>query len=85
DSIDAEARTFDPIWSGARRVGFVTSGGYGHSVGTSLALGYVEHTCAQVGTELVVHVVGQRTSARVIADSPHDPAGDRPRVHKGAA
>ncbi|MEO9138206.1 MAG: FAD-dependent oxidoreductase [Jatrophihabitans sp.] len=85
DSVDAEARTFDPIWSGPRRVGFVTSGGYGHSVGMSLALGYVDRHCAQVGSELVVHVVGQRTTARVIADSPHDPAGVRPRVQKGAA
>ena len=39
DSIDAEAGTFDPIWSGERRVGFVTSGGYGHRLGKSLALG----------------------------------------------
>ncbi len=64
-------------------MGFVTSGGYGHSVGMSLALGYVDRACAQVGTELDVHVVGKRTPARVIADSPHDPAGARPRAPSG--
>lgn len=78
DSPDAEAATFDPIWSGDRRVGFVTSGGFGHTVGTSLALGYLDGH-ADVGTQLEVHVVGRRTPARVIADSPHDPDGLRPR------
>ena len=77
--------TFDPIWSGDTRVGFVTSGGYGHSVGTSLALGYVDRACAHVDSEFDVHVVGKRTPARVIADSPHDPAGARARGQNGAA
>ncbi|MCW2818331.1 MAG: hypothetical protein JWR42_1118, partial [Marmoricola sp.] len=85
DATDAEAGTFDPLWSGERRVGFVTSGGYGHSVGQSLALGYVDRACAEVGTELEVHVVGRRTSARVIAVCPHDPAGARPRDHRGGS
>ena len=79
DSTDAEAGEFDPIWSGDQRVGFVTSGAYGHTVGRSLALGYVDPACAHPGTELAVHVVGRRTPARVIPDSPHDPGGDRAR------
>jgi len=85
ESVDAEAMTFDPIWDGERRVGFVTSGGYGHSVGQSLALGYVDPACAQVGYELDVHIVGRRTAARVIPDSPHDPTGARPRAQSGGA
>ncbi len=80
-----EAGTFDPVWSGERRVGFVTSGGYGHSVGQSLALGFVDRAYADVGTELDVHVVGRRSPARVIADSPHDPEGLRPRGSGGGA
>jgi dimethylglycine dehydrogenase len=82
-SADADAATFDPIWSGERRGGFVTSGGYGHSVGSGLALGYLDPALAEVGTELEVHVVGRRTPARVIADSPHDPDGLRPRGQEG--
>ena len=82
DSTDAEAATFDPIWSGQRRVGFVTSGAYGHTVGTSLALGYVDRALADPGNALEIHVVGRRTPARVIADSPHDPDGLRPRGSK---
>jgi len=75
DSPDADAGPFDPIWQGEQRVGFVTSGGYGHSVRRSLAMAYLEPPLAVSGTELEVHVVGVRTPARVIEASPHDPQG----------
>ncbi len=77
DSVDAEAASFDPIWVGERRVGFVTSGGYGHSIGRSLALGYLDRELAEAGTEVDLHVVGVRTPARVVPDSPVDPSGQR--------
>ncbi len=76
----ADAGPFEPVWDGARRVGFVTSGGYGHSVGRSLALAYLDVDHTAPGTALEVHVVGVRTPADVIEDSPHDPAGRRPRA-----
>lgn len=80
DSVDADAATFDPVWNGEDRVGFVTSGGYGHSVQASLALAYVSPEFAAPATPLEVHVVGRRVRAEVIADSPHDPGGHRMRV-----
>ncbi len=76
----ADAGPFEPVWSGERRVGFVTSGGYGHSVGRSLALAYVDAPLAEPGTPFEVHVVGTRTPATVVADSPHDPRGLRQRA-----
>jgi dimethylglycine dehydrogenase len=79
DAVDADASGFEPIWSGARRAGFVTSGGYGHSLGKSLALGLVAPAQAVVGTALSVHVVGVERSARVIAPSPYDPTGQAMR------
>jgi dimethylglycine dehydrogenase len=75
DAVDADATGFEPVWDGARRVGFVSSGGYGHTVGKSLALAFVDRDRAATGTELEVHVVGVRRPARVIAASPHDPKG----------
>ena len=33
DTRDSDASGFEPVWHGDRKVGFVTSGGYGHSVG----------------------------------------------------
>lgn len=84
DSPDAEAGTFDPIWVGERRVGFVTSGGYGHCVGTSLALGYVRTDLIvdfpEPYDDVEIHVLGQRRPATVIPPSPIDPEGDRQRV-----
>ncbi|EGD58249.1 putative oxidoreductase protein [Novosphingobium nitrogenifigens DSM 19370] len=33
----------EPIWSGDRIIGSVTSGAYGHRIGASLGMGYIEH------------------------------------------
>lgn len=71
----ADASGYEPIWSGGARIGFVTSGGYGHTVGTSLAMALVDQAFCEVGTPLSVHVVGVERAARVIAPSPYDPAG----------
>ena len=79
DAADADASGFEPVWHGGRRVGFVTSGGYGHTVGKSLALALVEREAAREGTALSVHIVGVERSARVIAASPYDPAGSAMR------
>ena len=71
----ADATGFEPIWSGDKRVGFVTSGGYGHTVGKSLAMALVDTDLAKPGQELTVHVVGVERDAQVIAPSPYDPEG----------
>ncbi|WP_170430128.1 GcvT family protein [Ruegeria arenilitoris] len=75
DALDADASGYEPIWSGEDRVGFVTSGGYGHYTGKSLAMALVNRDKAEPGTELTVHVVGVERPARVIAPSPYDPQG----------
>ena len=79
DADNADASGFEPIWRGQRRVGFVTSGGYGHTVAKSLAMAYVDTEVAAAGTELDVHIVGDKCRCRVIAPSPFDPAGKRMR------
>ena len=80
DAADADASGYEPIWREGRRVGFVTSGGYGHTVGKSLALALVEPGSERVGTGLTVHVVGVEKPARVITPSPFDPEGARMRA-----
>ncbi|RBI73558.1 glycine cleavage system protein T [Roseovarius sp. TE539] len=75
DAADADASGFEPVWKEGRRVGFVTSGGYGHTVDKSLAMALVEPAHAAVGAELSVHVVGVERPARVIPASPYDPDG----------
>jgi dimethylglycine dehydrogenase len=75
DSPDADASGFEPVWSNSKRCGFVTSGGYGHTVGKSLAMALIEPDHATEGTELTTHIVGVERGARVIAPSPYDPKG----------
>ncbi|WP_223425238.1 GcvT family protein [Tateyamaria pelophila] len=75
DALDADASGYEPVWQDGKKVGFVTSGGYGHTVGKSLAMAMVNQDVAQTGTALTVHVVGVERPAQVIAPSPYDPAG----------
>ncbi|MBU3737727.1 MAG: aminomethyl transferase family protein, partial [Rhodoferax sp.] len=80
DATDADARGFEPIWHGNRRVGFVTSGGYGYTVRQSLAMAMVDRAFAQPGTALTVHVLGILRAARVVPPSPYDPEGTAMRA-----
>ncbi|WP_305971739.1 MULTISPECIES: FAD-dependent oxidoreductase [unclassified Mameliella] len=79
DATDADASGYEPVWKNGKRVGFVTSGGYGHTLGKSYALAMMDADAATEGTELTVHVVGAERPARVIAPSPYDPAGNAMR------
>ncbi|RWF75011.1 aminomethyltransferase family protein, partial [Mesorhizobium sp.] len=79
DAVDADASGFEPVWHKGRRVGFVTSGGYGYTVGKSVALALLDDDFAGEGTQLSVHIVGVERPARVIAASPYDPKGEAMR------
>jgi dimethylglycine dehydrogenase len=79
DVDNADASGFEPLWAGKRRVGFVTSGGFGHTVSKSLAMAYVDPEVSAAGTELDIHIVGDKRRCRVIAPSPFDPSGKRMR------
>ncbi len=80
DALDADASGYEPIWKDSKRVGFVTSGGYGHTVNKSLAMALVKPEFSTLGTELAVHVVGIEQPARVIPASPYDPSGKAMRT-----
>ncbi len=80
DADDADASGYEPVWQGDDMVGFVTSGGYGHTVDKSLAMAIVNCDSAAIGTDLKVHVVGVERTARVIEPSPYDPAGQAMRT-----
>ncbi|MFO1207873.1 MAG: FAD-dependent oxidoreductase [Amaricoccus sp.] len=65
-----------------RVVGWVTSGGYGHSVGLSLAQGYLPAPLAEMETRglFEVEILGVRRPARILAEPPFDPDGARMRA-----
>ncbi len=79
DSPDADVSGFEPVWLKGRRVGFVTSGGYGHWVGKSLAFAYMDRSCIDEEQDFSVDVVGARRTARILSDAPYDAAGAKMR------
>ena len=79
-SLDADAIGDEPIWHHGKVVGWVTSGGYGHSVDKSLALGYVSREVAAETAGFEVELIGERRPARRLTEPAFDPRGLRMRV-----
>ena len=83
DTSEAEAAGYEPIWAGETAsqtmIGFTTSGGYGHTLGKSLAMAMIDAAYAEPGTELKTHIIGVECACRVLAPSPYDPKGQRLR------
>ncbi len=76
----AEATGYEPVYAGDARIGFITSGGYGHTVGKSLAMALVAPEHADPGTGLTTYIVGVEAKATVLEPSPYDPAGKQMRL-----
>jgi dimethylglycine dehydrogenase len=76
-STDADAAGYEPIVLRGDLVGFVTSGGYGHSVRTSLALGYVSAEVSDTEQELSVTILGEPCSCRILSEPSIDASGSR--------
>jgi dimethylglycine dehydrogenase len=79
DALDADAIGDEPIWHKDKVVGWVTSGGYGHSVGKSLALGYIEKECANANEDFEIEIIGERRPATRLDAPIFDPQGSRMR------
>ena len=73
----ADPHGYEPVFDGDRAIGYVTSAGFGHTVGTAIALAYLPVDATQPGTDLAVGVLGERRPARVVAEPPYDPANER--------
>ena len=64
----APAREGTEIRDGSgRRVGVVTSGGFGATVGGPIAMGYVETALSEPGTDLTLVLRGKEVAAQVTA------------------
>jgi dimethylglycine dehydrogenase len=77
---DADAIGDEPIWHDGKVVGWVTSGGYGHRVQKSLALGYVPAQLATEETGFEIEIIGEKCGARRLAAAAFDPEGLRMRA-----
>jgi dimethylglycine dehydrogenase len=77
NSADADAAGYEPIVLRGELVGFVTSGGYGHSVHTSLAMGYVNADVSDTEQELSVTLLGEPRPCRILSEPSTDAGGSR--------
>jgi 4-methylaminobutanoate oxidase (formaldehyde-forming) len=69
----------EPVRADGRVVGRVTSGGFGYSVGQSIAYAYLPAELATPGTTGAVEVFGDWVPATVAAEPLWDPKGERVR------
>ncbi len=69
----------EPVRAGGETVGRVTSGGFGYTVGRSIAYAYLPAGRADVGTPVEVEIFGDWVPGEVAAEPLHDPAGARVR------
>jgi len=79
DSPDADATGYEPVHLDGQRIGYVTSGAYGHHVRRSLALAYVDTALSRTQDPLSVTIIGVPRSARILGAPPYDPTGSRLR------
>ena len=84
DAGDADVTGDEPIWHGreaaATVVGWVTSGGFAHGQGVSMAQGYVPAPLAETGSGgFAIEILGERRTARLQPAPLFDPAGTRMR------
>ena len=74
---DSDPWGYNPIFCNGEKVGMTSSGGYGHRVEKSIALGYVKPDCAKAGTELEVEVLGRKRAAQVVSLPLYDPKNEK--------
>jgi len=72
-----DAHGFEPVFQDDQAIGAVTSGGYGHRIGASIALAYLPGDRSAPGTGLQVGILGQRRPARVVKAPLYDPDNKR--------
>ena len=70
----------EAILKNGAAVGYVSSGGYAHRVGKSMAMGYVSSECAAPGSTLQVEILGETYAARVLGGPIYDANGANMRA-----
>jgi dimethylglycine dehydrogenase len=76
---DADVVGYESILCDGAAVGYVTSGAYGHCIGSSLAAGYVPAALARDGARFEIDILGEMRTATVHLQPLYDPAGLRLR------
>ena len=71
----------EPVFHGGKVVGWITSGGYAHYSGVSLAMGYIPAELAEPGTTgFEIEIIGNMRPASLQLEPVLDPSGSRMRA-----
>ncbi len=79
DATDTDCSGAEPIFVDGKYVGQTTSGGFGHWVKKSLAIGWLKTALTNPGTQVQIEVYGQMLNAKVLDRPPFDPDDTRLR------
>ena len=79
DAKDADVVAWEPIWLDGAVVGFCTSGGFSHTTGKSVAMGFLPADRAVAGTKCEIEILGERRPAVVVTEPLFDADGARMR------
>ncbi len=77
DATDSDPWGYNPIFLDNQKIGMTSSGGYGHRVEKSIALGYVKTEFAKAGTAVEVEILGRKRAAVVTPMPLYDPKNER--------
>jgi dimethylglycine dehydrogenase len=77
---DIDVSNDEAVMLGDKAVGYVSSGGYAHHVGKSVALGYVPADLAKAGTKVEIEINGERFPAEIQGAPLYDPNGGKMRA-----
>ena len=69
----------EPVRVAGEVVGRITTGGYGYTVGRSIAYAYLPPEHAEPGTAVDVEIFGARIEGEVVREPLFDPEGERIR------
>ncbi len=79
EAADADVLGDEPILRDGKVVGWVTSGGFAHGAGVSVALGYVKAEAFDPAAEYRIEVIGEPRTAKMLERPLFDPDAQRMR------
>ncbi len=79
DTDDIDVCNDEAIMNDGEAIGYVSSGGYAHHVGKSVALGYLPTELAKAGARVEVEIMGESYPAEILGKPLYDSNGGRMR------
>lgn len=80
DVADTDPIGNEPVLQNGKVIGRLTSAGYGHTVGTAIALSYLPVEAIKAGGKIEIEILGEMRPAKLLAEPPYDPSGARMRA-----